>query len=63
MHWAHGGKTDLGNLVLLCYRHHWMVHEGGWQLARTDDRGVVVVPPSPEHVPEPRARGPDAAAA
>jgi hypothetical protein len=40
-----------------------MVHEGGWQLARTDDRGVVVVPPSPDHVPEPRARGPGAAAA
>jgi hypothetical protein len=63
MHWAHGGQTDLGNLVLLCYRHHWMVHEGGWQLARTDDRDVVAVPPSPEHMPEPRARGPDAAAA
>jgi hypothetical protein len=63
MHWAHGGPTDLGNLVLLCYRHHWMVHEGGWQLARTDDRGVVVVPPPPDHVPLARARGPDAAAA
>ena len=63
MHWAHGGPTDLGNLVLLCYRHHWMVHEVGWQLARTDDRGVVVVPPSPDHVPLARARGPDAAAA
>src|SRR6202165_440904 len=62
MHWAHGGQTDLGNLVLLCYRHHWMVHEGGWQLARTDDRGVVVVPPSPDHMPIARARGPDAAA-
>ena len=23
-----GGPTDLPNLVLLCYRHHWMVHEG-----------------------------------
>lgn len=63
MHWAHGGETELGNLVLLCYRHHWMVHEGGWQLARTDDRGVVAVPPLPERELEARARGPDVAAA
>ena len=32
VHWIKGGGTDLPNLVLLCYRHHWMVHEGGWQL-------------------------------
>src|ERR1700730_5393920 len=32
VHWIHGGTNDLDNLVLLCYRHHWMVHEGGWQL-------------------------------
>ena len=28
-HWLHGGPTDLGNLVLLCRRHHRAVHEGG----------------------------------
>src|SRR6267378_2033164 len=32
-HWIRGGPTDLPNLVLLCHRHHWMVHEGGWQIA------------------------------
>jgi hypothetical protein len=31
-HWAHGGATSLDNLVLLCTRHHRLVHEGGYGL-------------------------------
>jgi uncharacterized protein DUF222/HNH endonuclease len=31
-HWAHGGPTELDNLVLLCRRHHQLVHEGGWRV-------------------------------
>ena len=31
-HWAQGGATALGNLVLLCRRHHRAVHEGGFQV-------------------------------
>ncbi|OYN89081.1 HNH endonuclease [Parenemella sanctibonifatiensis] len=27
--WALGGKTDLDNLVLLCRRHHTLIHEAG----------------------------------
>jgi len=46
VHWIRGGGTDLPNLVLLCYRHHRMVHEGGWQLVKTDDGHFLAVPPT-----------------
>ncbi len=46
VHWAHGGPTDLDNLVLLCKRHHRMVHEGGWRLIKTDDGPIVVIAPT-----------------
>jgi hypothetical protein len=31
-HWIDGGTTDLDNLVLLCTRHHRLLHEQGWQI-------------------------------
>jgi hypothetical protein len=45
-HWARGGPGDLPNLTLLCYRHHWNVHEGNWQLVRGDDGRILTVPPT-----------------
>ncbi len=58
VHWVRGGPTDLDNLVLLCHRHHWLVHEGGWQLIKLEEGGLRTIPP-----PTPRfeswARGPD----
>jgi hypothetical protein len=47
IHWSKGGETDLSNMVLLCHRHHWMAHEGGWQLVQTADGEVLAVPPKP----------------
>src|SRR6202140_1100054 len=44
-HWIHGGTNDSSNLTLLCYRHHFNVHEGGWQIARGDDGRIVTIPP------------------
>jgi uncharacterized protein DUF222/HNH endonuclease len=35
-HWAQGGPTSLHNLVLICRRHHRMVHEGGFQIEMVD---------------------------
>ena len=60
-HWAHGGATDLANLVLLCHRHHWLVHEGGWQLVREQDGALATIPPIPEY--RQSARSPDQSAA
>jgi len=44
-HWADGGKTEMGNLLLLCRRHHRMVHEEGWRLGWSQDRELIAVPP------------------
>jgi hypothetical protein len=45
-HWIEGGETNLSNLILLCLRHHWMVHEGGWRLARALDERLLAIPPT-----------------
>jgi hypothetical protein len=47
VHWARGGATNLANLVLLCYRHHWSIHEGGWQLARDEKGRMLAIAPTP----------------
>jgi hypothetical protein len=57
LHWGHGGDTDLENLVQLCYRHHWNVHEGGWQVVKSDEGRILAIPPS--HTYQSRARAPD----
>ena len=57
VHWIHGGASDLPNLVLLCYRHHWMVHEGAWQIVRQEDGRMLTMPPTVTFGPWPR--GPD----
>ena len=53
--WAHGGRSDLPNLLPLCYYHHRLVHEGGWQVIRAGG-GVKFIPP--ERVIPRRVRGP-----
>jgi hypothetical protein len=56
VHWIDGGPTDLDNLILLCFRHHRMVHEGGWRLIKTDGGGIVTLRPADRFE---FARGPD----
>ena len=33
-HWANGGETSLDNLMLLCTKHHTLVHEGGFHIQK-----------------------------
>ena len=53
--WSRGGPTKLPNLVLLCFSHHRLVHEGGWQVVMAG-REFRFTPP--ERVVMKRARGP-----
>ncbi|HVE74063.1 MAG TPA: HNH endonuclease signature motif containing protein, partial [Mycobacteriales bacterium] len=41
-YWSHGGGTDLDNLVLLCTRHHTLVHALGFGLRLHPDRRLDV---------------------
>ena len=60
-HWAEGGETEPGNLILLCRAHHWAVHEGGCLVEGRPPRGLVfrrpdgrILPmcPAPASLPE-----------
>jgi Domain of unknown function (DUF222)/HNH endonuclease len=62
VHWTKDGPTDLSNLVLLCHRHHWMVHEGGWQIVRVDGDRFRAIPPTLDFYQR-LARGPSTATA
>ena len=33
-HWSNGGETSLDNLMLLCTKHHTLVHEGGFRIQK-----------------------------
>jgi hypothetical protein len=44
--WFDGGATSVDNGVLLCRRHHRLVHEGDWQVRLGPDRLPEFLPPS-----------------
>jgi hypothetical protein len=46
IHWAHGGRTDLDNLILLCWRCHRMIHDQGFRLARDQHGNVRMIRPN-----------------
>jgi hypothetical protein len=55
IYWSRGGPSKLSNLVLLCYFHHRLVHEGGWQVLKVG-REFKFLPP--DRFVMRRARGP-----
>ena len=42
VYWSDGGPTDLANLVLVCARHHTLIHQHGFQLLLHPDRRLSV---------------------
>ena len=56
-HWIQGGGDELENLMLLCSRHHRLVHEGRRQIVRTAEGRVLPIAPWTQFGAA--ARGPD----
>jgi Domain of unknown function (DUF222)/HNH endonuclease len=62
VHWSTGGETSLGNLMLLCSKHHALLHEGGftiekdyrgrWFFRNADGRAVPACGYRPEDITE-----------
>jgi predicted restriction endonuclease len=64
--WYHGGPTVLGNLILLCGRHHHLLHRQRWRIVLHDDATVTFTLPDGRirsTRPPPRIRSPAAPAA
>jgi hypothetical protein len=49
--WTAGGPTSLANLVLLCRRHHRLIHEGAWTVRIAADGLPEFHPPPVFGVP------------
>ena len=50
--WAHNGNTDVADGVLLCRRHHLLVHNNHWQISR-DGATYTIAPPDAPPRPMP----------
>jgi len=51
-HWSNGGETSLDNLMLLCARHHTLVHEGGFSISKDFLDNWAFIRPDGIAVPE-----------
>ncbi len=44
--WLAKGETDLPNLILLCRRHHTLIHQTRWTITRRADGTVAFTHPA-----------------
>ena len=51
-HWSNGGETSLDNLLLLCTKHHTLVHEGGFRIDKDFNARWVFYRPDGIAVPD-----------
>jgi len=51
-HWSDSGETNLDNLMLLCTRHHTLVHEGGFRIEKDFQNQWTFLRPDGIAVPE-----------
>jgi Domain of unknown function (DUF222)/HNH endonuclease len=54
--WTAGGRTDMANLVLLCRRHHRLLHDGDSTVRIAADGLPEFLPPPVFGVPQPARR-------
>ncbi len=51
VHWCHGGRTDLENIISLCPYHHKLVHERGYLIAAPPDGSFTFCRPDGTALP------------
>jgi hypothetical protein len=44
VHWLYGGRTDIDNLILICFHHHQVIHDHGYRIRRLDGRWEFLRP-------------------
>jgi len=45
IHWTRGGPADACNLFGVCWHHHHLLHEGGWDASGDADSEVIFTSP------------------
>jgi hypothetical protein len=60
VHWGLGGHTSFVNMILLCSRHHRLVHEGGYRVETPSDHVFAFFDPAGRPIPEVPAAAPAA---
>ncbi len=44
-HWTKLGPTNASNLIGVCWHHHHLLHEGGWNASGNADTTITLTSP------------------